>query len=223
MTKSVPSLERRQRERVQTRQKILEAARRMFVQRGYEATTMRAIAAKIGYTPTAIYHHFEDKEALVAELSALDFRAFAQALQDFGAVADPVERLRRTGRAYVAFGVANPMHYQFLFMTRRPKESPKGTGQPDPGEDAYGFLRQTCADAIAACRLRPEFRRRRGGADRLGGDAWPRGAAHRQGGRSVDPLAGRERDRSQGMRRLAPWARAGTRNLIFFVPYLTVL
>src|SRR2546428_8801710 len=157
MTKSVPSLERRQRERVQTRQKILDAARRMFVQRGYEATTMRAIAAKIGYTPTAIYHHFEDKEALVAELSALDFRAFAQALQDFGAVADPVERLRRTGRAYVAFGVANPMHYQFLFMTRRPKESPKGTGQPDPGEDAYGVLRQTCADAIAARRPRPEL------------------------------------------------------------------
>src|SRR5438093_7749043 len=172
MTKSVPSLERRQRERVQTRQKILDAARRMFVQRGYEATTMRAIAARIGYTPTAIYHHFDDKEALVAELSALDFRAFAQALRDFGAVADPVERLRRTGRAYVAFGVANPMHYQFLFMTRRPKESPKGTGQPDPGEDAYGFLRQTCADAIAAGRLRPEFT----DADEVAQIAW--GAMH---------------------------------------------
>ncbi len=172
MTKSVPSLERRQRERVQTRQKILDAARRMFVQRGYEATTMRAIAAKIGYTPTAIYHHFEDKEALVAELSTLDFRAFAQALQDIGAVADPVERLRRTGRAYVAFGVANPMHYQFLFMTRRPKESPNRTAQRDPGEDAYGFLRQTCADAIAAGRLRPEFI----DADEVAQIAW--GAMH---------------------------------------------
>jgi len=172
MTKSVPSLERRQRERVQTRQKILDAARRMFVQRGYEATTMRAIAAKIGYTPTAIYHHFEDKEALVAELSTLDFRAFAQALQDIDAVADPVERLRRTGRAYVAFGVANPMHYQFLFMTRRPKESPKRTEQRDPGEDAYGFLRQTGADAIAAGRLRPEFT----DADDVAQIAW--GAMH---------------------------------------------
>jgi len=172
MTKSVPSLERRQRERVQTRQKILDAARRMFVQRGYEATTMRAIAAKIGYTPTAIYHHFEDKEALVAELSTLDFRAFAQALQDIGAVADPIERLRRTGRAYVAFGVANPMHYQFLFMTRRPKESPNRTAQRDPGEDAYGFLRQTCADAIAAGRLRPEFT----DADEVAQIAW--GAMH---------------------------------------------
>lgn len=170
--RSIPSFERRQRERVETRQRILDAARRMFVQRGYDATTMRAIAAKIGYTPTAIYHHFEDKEALVAELSALDFRAFAQALRDIGAVADPVERLRKTGRAYVAFGVANPMHYQFLFMTRRPKESPQRTGQRDPGEDAYGFLRQTCADAIAAGRMRPEFT----DADEVAQIAW--GAMH---------------------------------------------
>ena len=172
VTRSTPSLERRQRERIQTRQRILDAARRMFVQRGYEATTMRAIAAKIGYTPTAIYHHFEDKEALVAELSAQDFRAFAQALQDIGAVTDPVERLRRTGRAYIAFGVANPMHYQFLFMTRRPKQSPQGTAPRDPGQDAYGFLRQTCAEAISAGRLRPEFT----DADEVAQIAW--GAMH---------------------------------------------
>jgi len=170
--RSIPSLERRERERAETRGKILEAARRMFVQKGYDGTTMRAIAAKIGYTPTAIYHHFKDKDALVAELSAVDFRAFAQALRDIGAVADPVERLRRTGRAYVAFGVTNPMHYQFLFMTRRPAAGPKRTGPRDPGEDAYGFLRQTCADAIAAGRLRPEFT----DADEVAQIAW--GAMH---------------------------------------------
>src|SRR5437016_13696233 len=96
MTKSVPSLERRQRERVQTRQKILDAARRMFVQRGYEGTTMRAIAAKIGYTPTAIYHHFKDKDALVTELSALDFRALTQALRRVSSIADPVVRFDRS-------------------------------------------------------------------------------------------------------------------------------
>src|SRR5437899_10724195 len=103
MTKSVPSLERRQRERVQTRQKILEAARRMFVQHGYDATTMRAIAAKIGYTPTAIYHHFRNKEALLTELTTQDFRALAQALQQIGEVAGPLDRRRRTGPAYVQF------------------------------------------------------------------------------------------------------------------------
>src|SRR5207247_11077456 len=118
MAKSVPSLERRQRERVQTRQKILDAARRMFVQQGYEGTTMRAIAAKIGYTPTAIYHHFKDKDALVAELSALDFRALTQALQRVSSLADPVARLDKMGEEYVEFGLTHPMQYQFMFMTR---------------------------------------------------------------------------------------------------------
>ncbi|MGH2668078.1 MAG: TetR/AcrR family transcriptional regulator, partial [bacterium] len=119
--RSIPSLQRRERERAETRAKILEAARRMFVQRGYEGTTMRAIAAKIGYTPTAIYHHFKDKDALVAELAAVDFRALAQALRQTSTVSDPVERLAQIGAAYVEFGLTHPMHYQFLFMTRRPK------------------------------------------------------------------------------------------------------
>jgi len=49
------------------------------------------------------------------------------------------------------------MQYQFLFMTRRPKGSASGGTTRDPGEDAYGFLRQTCAAVIATGRLRPEL------------------------------------------------------------------
>ncbi len=156
-TRSAPSLARRERERAETRGKILDAARRMFVLKGYEGTTMRAIAAKIGYTPTAIYHHFKDKDALVAELAGLDFRALAQALQQTGTVGDPLERLEKVGAAYVEFGLTHPMQYQFLFMTRRPKGSGSGGTTRDAGEDAYGFLRQTCAAVIATGRLRPEL------------------------------------------------------------------
>src|SRR6184192_3413771 len=116
--RSLSSFERRERERGETRRKILDAARRMFVQHGYEGTTMRAIAAKVGYTPTAIYHHFRDKEALVTELSTLDFRAFAQALKRIGAVADPVDRLQQMAVAYAEFAAMHPMQYQFMFMTR---------------------------------------------------------------------------------------------------------
>jgi len=155
--RSIPSSARRERERAETRGKILESARRMFVQKGYEGTTMRAIAATIGYTPTAIYHHFKDKDALVAELAGLDFRALAQALQQTGTVGDPVERLEKIGAAYVEFGLSHPMQYQFLFMTRRPKSGAQEAVPRDPGEDAYGFLRQTCAAVIATGRLRPEF------------------------------------------------------------------
>jgi AcrR family transcriptional regulator len=151
------SKERRERERIDTRQKILNAARELFVRLGYEATTMRALAQAIEYTPTAIYHHFDSKEALLTELSMLDFRALAAALQRIGKIEDPVERLRRMGVAYVEFGMSHPMQYQFMFMTRRPAEAHMAVVHGDPSEDAYAFLRETCAETIAAGRLRPEF------------------------------------------------------------------
>ena len=151
------SAERRTRERVETRQLILDAAREMFVERGYEATTMRAIAEKIEYTPTAIYHHFRNKEALLSELCALDFRALGAAFQKLGRIEDPVERLRRAGQAYVEFGLQHPMQYQLMFMTRKPTEVLTGLRSTDPSENAYAFLQQTCADAIAAGRIRPEY------------------------------------------------------------------
>lgn len=156
-TRSIPSLERRERERVATRQKILNAARRMLVQHGYEGTTMRAIAAKIGYTPTAIYHYFKDKDALVAELSAIDYGAFSQALQRTGTTGDPLDRLAKIGAAYVEFGLTHPMQYQFLFMMRRPGGGAASSMHGSPERDAYGFLRQTCVEAVATGRLHPDF------------------------------------------------------------------
>ena len=158
-TRSSPSLARRQRERSEMRRTILDAAREMFVKNGYEATTMRAIADRIGYTPTAIYHHFRNKEALLIELTTQDFRALAQAFQRLGEVPDPLERLRRTGQAYIEFGLTHPMHYRLMFMTPHPAvKDPKGITQGDPSQDAYAFLTQSCAQAIAAGRFRPELK-----------------------------------------------------------------
>jgi AcrR family transcriptional regulator len=152
------SLERRSRERADTRQRILDAAREMFVRHGYEATTMRAIAERIEYTPTAIYHHFKNKEALLAELCAADFRALATAFQKIGRIEDPIERLRRSGRAYVQFGLDHPMQYQLMFMTQRPKEVDDQIHSDNPSEGAYAFLQQTCADAIATGKVRKDYR-----------------------------------------------------------------
>jgi AcrR family transcriptional regulator len=151
------SRERRTRERAETRQRILDAARAMFVRHGYEATTMRAIAQRIEYTPTAIYHHFRNKEALLTELCNADFRALTAAFQQIGRIEDPFERLTRLGQAYVSFGLEHRMQYQLLFMTPRPKVADNEAGVGQPGERAYGFLRETCEALIASGRLRPEF------------------------------------------------------------------
>lgn len=151
------SRQRRARERAETRQRILDAAREMFVRHGYEATTMRAIADRIEYTATAIYHHFRNKDDLMMELASTDFRALAAAFQRIGEIEDPLERLRRVGEAYVDFALEHPMQYQLMFMTSHPLMNVKGITRGDPSQDAYAFLRQVAASVIASGRLRPEF------------------------------------------------------------------
>lgn len=154
------SRERREREKLEIREKILEAARALFVERGVDATTMREIAKRIDYTPTAIYHHFQDKEAVIYELCRRDFTELAQLFMRIGRIEDPIERLRRIGHAYCEFGLRFPSHYRFMFMTPSRSVTPEhvGISHEDPNESSYAFLRETVSQAIAEDRLRPEYR-----------------------------------------------------------------
>jgi AcrR family transcriptional regulator len=153
------SLARRERQKAETRQAILDAARELFVAEGVEATTMRGIAARIGYTPTAIYHHFRDKDALIVELCMADFRALGQAMYKIGRIEDPVERLRRMAQAYADFALSNPSQYRFMFMTafEHPPLDTEGREIKTPDEDAYGFLLSTVEEGIAKGVYRPEL------------------------------------------------------------------
>ncbi len=145
------STERRERERIELRTKILDAARELFAQHGYEAVTMRKIAEKIEYSATAIYRHFKDKEALILELCMADFHALAAELMKLAHVPDLVERMRLAARAYVEFALAHPNHYRLMFMTpppteEIPEEEEQLKGNPD--FDAYAFLRILVVDAL---------------------------------------------------------------------------
>jgi AcrR family transcriptional regulator len=130
---------------------------------------MRAIAERIEYTPTAIYHHFRNKEALLRDLSIIDFRSLAAAFLRIGRIEDPLERLVRVGEAYVRFALEHPMQYQLMFMTPHPQVLEEAEiGHGDPSDDAYAFLRQTCQAVIASGRLSAEFK----DADQLAQIAW---------------------------------------------------
>ena len=109
--------ERRDREREEVRQKILDAARDLFAREGYEHVTMRRIAEAIEYSPTTIYNHFEDKDDLVQSLCEEDFSRLLSALQTQPVPEDPGEWIRQLGLAYAGFGLSHPNHYRFMFMT----------------------------------------------------------------------------------------------------------
>ena len=149
--------ERRAREKSETRDKILDAARELFINEGYEAVSMRKLAEKIEYSPTAIYLHFADKEELFHELCHEDFARLAEVFQSSAMPLDPVERLRFIGQTYVDFGTRYPNHYKLMFMTTHPPaelndEDCEIKGNPEV--DAYAFLKLSVQQAIDAGKFR---------------------------------------------------------------------
>lgn len=151
--------ERRERERAELKDKILLAARELFVEEGYEAVTMRKIAERIEYSPTALYLHFETKDEILRALCDADFQALAGHFAAIAAMADPIERLRAAGHAYVEFGLAFPNHYRLMFMTPHPHKEAEGSAIPkgDPDQDSYAFLKGILADCVAQGLFRPEL------------------------------------------------------------------
>jgi len=153
--------ERRERERSETREKILDAARELFVTEGYEGVSMRRVAEKIEYSPTAIYVHFADKEELFRELCHQDYARLAEVFQSSVMSTDPIERLRQIGRVYIEFGMRNPNHYKFMFMATQPPRDPDEEDREiigNPEKDAYAFLKWAVQQAIDAGCFRKELR-----------------------------------------------------------------
>lgn len=156
------STDRRAREQAAVREKILEAARRLFVEHGYESVSMRRIADAIDYTAPALYTHFKDKAELMAELCCRDFGSLAEHFNRLAKVADPVERIFRSGMSYIRFAVENPNHYKLMFMTTMTSQVTIGDEEKklmnDPEQDAYAFLRSAVREAMAAGKFLPEHR-----------------------------------------------------------------
>jgi len=153
--------ERRERERMETREKIIDAARELFISEGYDGVSMRKIADKIEYSPTAIYVHFADKDELFREVCHADFRRLAQSFLAIGKIPDPIERMRKIGHAYIEFGLKNPNHYRTMFMVPHPPEAEsdlESQGKGNPEEDAYEFLRATVTEAMKAGAFRDDLK-----------------------------------------------------------------
>jgi len=148
--------ERRERERQAVRQEILDAARALFLEEGYERTSMRKVAQKIEYSPTTIYLYFHDKRELLESICAETFSKFVKGLQEIGqANEDPLQNLRATLRAYVEFGLKNPNDYRVTFMMTDEQKAHIQYFQPDhPGTKAFMYLVGVVAECVRRKRIR---------------------------------------------------------------------
>jgi AcrR family transcriptional regulator len=92
---------RRERKKAATRQKIAEAALRLFLERGYDAVGIRDVAAEADVAVTTLFSHFASKEALVFEQDEDFEQRFVRAVADREPGEPLVPALRREIHALV--------------------------------------------------------------------------------------------------------------------------
>src|SRR5438067_11036398 len=71
-----------------TRSRIQEVALELFTEQGYEATSLREVAERLGVTKAALYYHFKSKEDIVRSFTE-DYRAELDTVIAWGASQPP--------------------------------------------------------------------------------------------------------------------------------------
>jgi AcrR family transcriptional regulator len=118
------------------RDEILQAAKELFLEEGYESTTIRRIADRVGISAPALYLYFRDKEELLLALCDQTFTHLVDAIDEIEkTVEDPLERIRRFGDAYARFGLTHPDEYRLVFLSGNVPEAIRNVGHRQVTDD----------------------------------------------------------------------------------------
>lgn len=103
---------------------LVQAARKLLQDEPVQNLTLRRLAKEVGVTPTAVYNHFSDKDALIAAIKHEGFENFNEYLkQNCAATDDPENILLQLGIGYYRFSKEFPSQFDVLFNYAIPPES----------------------------------------------------------------------------------------------------
>lgn len=133
------------------REALIEKALEIIDRDGVGALTIRRLAREVGVSHAAPRYHFSDKAALIVALATEGFRLLTERFAPCAEIADPHERFRELGRAYITFAFDHPAYYRLMFGT----QIDIGDDMPvyiDEGDQSFGAL----VDAVSQLIYRPE-------------------------------------------------------------------
>jgi len=139
-------------EAAEFRDRLCEAATRLFAQHGADGFTMRMLAAEVGCATMTSYRYFRDKDELLAAVRAQAYDRFSEALEAAAlAPGDSRAKSAAIGEAYVAFALANREAYRLMFDM----SPPDSAGFPDLARAAArangnmtGYVRAMIDDGV---------------------------------------------------------------------------
>ena len=142
--------------KARSRRRLIEAAKRLIMERGYEGATVRDIAARAGLSTGAVFASFNDKAELFDEVLTADCEAQVAAMQAAAAGIGTVqERLLRVLSAGVAFHLAQPQLLRAALSVSWSRGLSGEFGDRPVRDAASDMIRQVLDAGVAAGELGP--------------------------------------------------------------------
>jgi AcrR family transcriptional regulator len=144
------------------RDRIIDAASKVFVEEGYESLSMRRVAQEVGCSQMAMYRHFANKEALTQHICGQLYAVFtAKMNREIESAIDPWDKLHRFITALIRFATSYPDHYSLIFLVRHANSDENAERERLGQEFVRGMhsivrsvLDETISDAAVHTKLR---------------------------------------------------------------------
>jgi AcrR family transcriptional regulator len=105
------------------RERLCDTAMAMFAEQGFNAVTMRALAAELGCSYTTPYRYFNDKHAIFVAVRERCFERFGVFLQArLTGAESPGLKCRRLFAGYLAFADSQPAAFRVIFQLEQPDD-----------------------------------------------------------------------------------------------------
>lgn len=135
---------RKERERTERWQRIVDTAREIAETEGWDAVTVRKLAERIEYSQPVLYSHFAGKDAIVSAVAVegcVELAATVRQLRESAPA--PEQALRAVVQGYFEFARDRAALYDAMFLLRTDLKF--GPDAPQPLKDAFGELLRTFA------------------------------------------------------------------------------
>ncbi len=131
------------------RNRICDATRSIIANDGVAGLSMRRIAAEVGVSATAIYRHFEDKNALVRAVVDEGFSLLEQRLRRACKGQAGTRSILAILDGYVDFALAHPNYYDVMFLVPRQDVRRYPDDFQRRESTSFNLLRDLVSEAIA--------------------------------------------------------------------------
>ena len=106
------------------RERLLRVAEKLFAKHGVAGVSMRQIAQALGYSQTAAYRYFANKDEILVAMRAAALDRFCGHLEAaFDPARDARKNARAVGQAFLDFALKHPDTYRLIFFTENLEEA----------------------------------------------------------------------------------------------------